>query len=219
MAAKETDKARRERARTVAERLAEAWPDAVCELTHRNAFELLCATVLSAQCTDKRVNSITPELFRRWPTPEALAAADPEALKDVIKSTGFFNNKAKSLLGLSAQIRDRHAGRVPETLEELVALPGVARKTANVVMGTAYGVASGVVVDTHVQRLCHKRLLLTAADDPVKLEAELMAALPRTEWIDFSHRMIWHGRRVCDARRPACGRCNLADLCPSAALG
>jgi endonuclease-3 len=188
------------------------YPDATCELVHRDAFELLCATILSAQCTDARVNLVTPVLFKRWPTARALARADQAAVEEVIRSTGFFRNKAKSLLGMARALVEDHGGKVPKTMEEMLELPGVARKTANVVLGTAYGLATGVVVDTHVQRLA--RLLgLTREEDPKKIEQDLMAQLPQAEWIDFSHRLIWHGRRVCVARRPACDRCPLP--CPS----
>jgi len=170
------------------------------------------ATILSAQCTDARVNLVTPVLFKRWPNAKKLAGADPAELEDVIRSTGFFRNKTKSLLGMARTLVERYGGEVPGTMDEMLELPGVARKTANVVLGTAYRNPSGVVVDTHVQRL--SRLLgLTRHDDPKKIEADLMAELPPSEWIDFSHRMIWHGRRVCIARRPACERCPLP--CPS----
>ena len=201
----------------VAERLAEDYADKTCALTFTNPFELLVATVLSAQCTDKKVNEITPRLFTRWPDAGALAEADGE-LEQVIRPTGFFNNKAKSLRGLSARIQQLHEGEVPRTMEELLELPGVARKTANVVLGTAFGIAVGVVVDTHVKRICHKRLKLVPKDDPVKVERELMGLLPSEEWVNFSHRLVWHGRLVCDARRPACERCNMIDLCPSSTV-
>jgi endonuclease III len=196
----------------VAAGLAKLYPDATCELNHKNAFELVVATILSAQCTDARVNLVTPLLFKRWPNAKKLAGADPDALEDVIRSTGFFRNKTKSLLGMARTLVEKYAGEVPRTMDEMLELPGVARKTANVVLGTAYGIPSGVVVDTHVQRL--SRLLgLTRNEDPKKIEADLMKELPPEEWIDFSHRMIWHGRRVCIARRPACERCPLP--CPS----
>jgi endonuclease-3 len=191
-----------------------AYPVAECALVHRSPFELLAATILSAQCTDARVNMVTPELFRRWPVPDALARAPQSAVEGVVRSTGFFRNKAKSLRGMAAALRDRHGGEVPRTMEELTALPGVARKTANVVLGTAFGIAEGVVVDTHVGRIA-RRLGLTREDDPVKVERDLQEALPRGEWTMFSHRLIHHGRRVCTARAPRCGACPIADLCPS----
>jgi endonuclease-3 len=194
--------------------LRRAYPEAECALRHRNPFELLAATILSAQCTDARVNMVTPELFRRWPGPSALASAGRAEVEGVVRSTGFFRNKAKSLRGMAAALRDRHGGEVPRTMEELVALPGVARKTANVVLGTAFGIADGVVVDTHVGRIA-RRLGLTREEDPVKVERDLMEALPREEWTMFSHRLIHHGRRVCTARAPRCGECPVAGLCPS----
>lgn len=198
-------------------RLREAYPDTTCALVHRNPFELLAATILSAQCTDARVNRVTPELFARYPTPAALAAAEQRDLEGIVRSTGFFRNKSKNLIGMAAALVERHEGRVPRSLEELTDLPGVARKTANVVLGTAFGIASGVVVDTHVGRIT--RLLgLTQHTDAVKVERDLMALLPREEWVDFSHRLIFHGRAVCVARRPACDRCTLASLCPSAGV-
>jgi len=209
---KAAQKAGRPDALAVAAGLAKLYPDATCELNHRNAFELVVATILSAQCTDARVNLVTPVLFKRWPNAKKLAGADPAELEDVIRSTGFFRNKTKSLLGMARTLVEKYGGEVPRTMDEMLVLPGVARKTANVVLGTAYGIPSGVVVDTHVQRL--SRLLgLTRHEDPKKIEADLMKELPPTEWIAFSHRMIWHGRRVCIARRPACARCPLP--CPS----
>jgi endonuclease-3 len=192
--------------------LKELYPDVRCELDHENAFQLTVATILSAQSTDKRVNMVTPELFRRWPDAAALASADPAELEQVIHSTGFFRNKAKSLLGMARRLVERHDGEVPRTMEEMLELPGVARKTSNVVLGTAYGIASGVVVDTHVMRLSNL-LGLTQNTDPVKIELDLQGIIPKDEWIDFSHRLIWHGRRVCIANRPKCGECPLP--CPS----
>jgi endonuclease-3 len=198
-------------------RLRDAYPEVVCALDHRSPFELLAATILSAQCTDERVNMVTPELFARYPTPASLAAADQPNVEDVIRSTGFFRNKSKSLIGMARHLTEHHRGEVPRTLEELIELPGVARKTANVVLGTAFGITSGVVVDTHVGRI--SRLLgLTEHTDPVKIERDLVALVPREEWINFSHRLIFHGRQVCVARRPACDRCTLASLCRSAGL-
>jgi endonuclease-3 len=195
-----------------------AYPDAECALDHRDAFQLLASTILSAQCTDVRVNMVTPELFRRWPGPAALAGARQAEVEEVVRSTGFFRNKAKSLRGMASALRDRHGGAVPRTMGELTALPGVARKTANVVLGTAFGIAEGVVVDTHVGRIA-RRLGLSSEEDPVKVERDLMAALPREEWVMFSHRLIHHGRRVCRARGPRCGECPVAGLCPSRGIG
>jgi endonuclease-3 len=192
--------------------LAALYPDVKCELDHQNAFQLLCATILSAQCTDVRVNMVTPTLFGRWPDAHALAAADQGAVEEVIRSTGFFRNKAKNLIGMARGLVERHEGEVPREMGQLLELPGVARKTANVVLGTAFGIASGVVVDTHVMRL--SRLLgLSRNSDPVKIEQDLAALVPQAEWINFSHRLIWHGRRVCIANRPRCDECPLP--CPS----
>jgi endonuclease-3 len=195
--------------------LKELYPEVRCELDHENAFQLTAATILSAQSTDKRVNLVTPELFRRWPAAAALANADPAELEQVIHSTGFFRNKAKSLLGMARRLVEHHGGEVPRTMEEMLELPGVARKTANVVLGTAYGIPSGVVVDTHVMRLSNL-LGLTRETEPVKIELDLQEDVPKAEWIDFSHRLIWHGRRVCIANRPKCEVCPLNDYCPSA---
>lgn len=193
--------------------LREHYPDAQCALHHRSPFELLVATILSAQCTDERVNQVTPVLFRRYPDPQALARARPEDLQEIIRSTGFFRNKTKSLLGASRKLVEEHQGKVPKHMEDLLSLPGVARKTANVVLGTAYGISSGIVVDTHVKRVS-RRLGLTRETDPEKIEKDLMKKIPKEEWIDFSHRMIWHGRRICRAQKPKCEICFLADLCP-----
>ncbi len=197
--------------------LATTWPDAVVELDHRNAFELLCATILAAQSTDKMINTITPALFARYPDARALAGADPDELERLVHRSGFFRNKAKNLRAMAQALVDRHGGEVPTTMAELVELPGVARKTANVVLGSALGIDAGVVVDTHVSRLA-PRLGLSTETDPVKIERDLMAALPQDAWTSFAHRLIWHGRRVCHARAPACGECSLAPLCPSADL-
>jgi endonuclease-3 len=204
-------------ARTIDRRLAKAYPDARCSLDHSSPFELLVATILSAQCTDERVNMVTPALFRRFPTPEHFAAATTEEIEEHVRSTGFFRNKTRSIKGAATLIAERFGGRVPDTMEEILTLPGVARKTANVVLGTAYGQASGVVVDTHVQRVS-RRLGLTSERDPAKIERDLMALLPPAVWVGFSHRVIQHGRRVCAARRPRCSECSLSDLCPSAEL-
>ena len=197
----------------VAEGLRSEYPEAECALRHKNAFELLIATILSAQCTDERVNMVTPELFRRWPTPKALADASLEELQKVIQPTGFFRAKAKSIKGCCQGLVEKHAGKVPKRLEELVELPGVGRKTANVVLGTAFDIPSGVVVDTHVTRLTG-RLGMTSQKDAVKIERDLMELLPADEWIMFSHRLIHHGRRICKARKPLCGDCVLNQLCP-----
>ncbi|MEN9791449.1 MAG: putative glycosylase/AP lyase [Gemmatimonadota bacterium] len=198
-------------------RLAATYPDAHCELTHRNPFELAVATVLSAQCTDARVNMVTPELFRRWPTPQALAQASLEAIEAVIKSTGFYRNKAKSILGLAQQVVAAHGGEIPADMDALVRLPGIGRKTANVVLGNAFGRNEGIVVDTHVARLS-ARFGFTRETDPVKIEQALIPLFPRESWTQLSHLMIWHGRRTCAALRPRCGDCVLVDCCPSAAL-
>lgn len=203
-------------AREIQRRLALEYPDAHCELDHRNAFELAVATVLSAQCTDKRVNMVTPELFRRWPDAAALDAAPIEEVEEVIKSTGFYRNKAKSIKGLAAMLLAEHDGEVPSTMEELVVLPGIGRKTANVVLGNVFGKNEGVVVDTHVARLS-ARFGLTKETDAVKIERALMPLFERDTWAQLSHLMIWHGRRTCDARKPKCNDCVLVDVCPSAA--
>lgn len=197
--------------------LHETYPDAACELVHGNAWQLLVATILSAQCTDVRVNMVTPVLFARYPDPAALASADPEEVESIIKSTGFYRNKAKSIMAASRRIADVYGGTVPHTMEEMLTLPGAARKTANVVLGVAYGEATGIVVDTHVRRLS-QRLGLTTNDDPVKIERDLMALVPQSEWIDFSHLLIFHGRRCCEARKPNCPGCSIRHLCPSSTV-
>lgn len=202
-------------AREIQRRLAAAYPDAHCELDHRNPFELAVATVLSAQCTDKRVNLVTPELFRRWPDPWALDAAAIEDVEEVIRSTGFFRNKARSIKGLARELVAEHDGVMPSTMEALVALPGIGRKTANVVLGNAFGKNAGIVVDTHVARLS-ARFGLTRSTDAVRIERALMPLFERDTWAQLSHLMIWHGRRTCDARRPKCNDCVLVDVCPSA---
>lgn len=191
-----------------------AYPDATCELKHENAFQLLIATILSAQCTDVRVNQVTQELFKKYKTPQDFAVASPAELEQEIRPTGFFRNKTKSIMGASKAIVENYGGQVPRTMEEILQLPGVARKTANVVLGTAYGIAAGVVVDTHVQRLSN-RLDLTRNEDPKKIEQDLMKVIPQNKWIIFSHQLIWHGRRVCVARKPRCVDCNLEKLCYS----
>jgi endonuclease-3 len=205
------------RVRSILDALEDLYPEVQCELDHENAFQLICATILSAQCTDERVNKVTPELFRLYPTPAALARAPLPALEKVIRSTGFYKQKAKSLKGTAAGIVERFGGQVPRTLAELTTLPGVARKTANVVLGTAYGLAEGVVVDTHIQRLS-MRLALTRSTDPKGIEQDLMKALPHDSWVRAGHQLIWHGRRVCFARKPNCAGCTLAPFCPSAGL-
>jgi endonuclease-3 len=194
--------------------LDEAYPNAVCELNHENAFQLLIATILSAQCTDVRVNQVTATLFKKYPTPGAFAYANPSELERDIRPTGFFRNKTKSIMGASKALIERFGGQVPRTMEEMLTIPGAARKTSNVVLGTAYGIASGVVVDTHVQRLSN-RLDLSHNEDPKKIEQDLMKILPQDRWIKFSHQLIWHGRRVCHARSPKCAECNLERLCTS----
>jgi endonuclease-3 len=203
------------RVRAIVEGLEDLYPDVDCELDRETPFQLVCATILSAQCTDERVNMVTPELFRRYPTPEAMAKAPLPALEKIIRSTGFFRQKAKSLKGTATGILERFGGEVPRTLAELTTLPGVARKTANVVLGTAFGLAEGIVVDTHIQRLA-MRLGLTRATDPKGIEQDLMKVLPHETWIRMGHQLIWHGRRVCFARKPNCAECTLASFCPSA---
>jgi len=205
---------RKARVRKIISRLKREYPDATCALQHRNAVELVVATILSAQCTDARVNIVTPHLFAKYRTAADYAAADPRVLEREIQSTGFFRNKTKSIIGMTQALVERHGGEVPQTMEELTALPGVGRKTANVILGTWFQKNEGVVVDTHVQRLT--RLLgLTRQDDPVKIEHELMAIVPRDDWTWFSHTLIHHGRAVCIARRPRCADCVLNRLCPS----
>ena len=192
--------------------LAQMYPGAVCALHHTNPWELLVATILSAQCTDKRVNEVTPGLFAKYPTPMDFAAVAPEVLAQDIRSTGFFNNKAKSIVGAAKKVVSEFAGQPPRTMDELLTIPGAARKTANVVLGTAYGIASGIVVDTHVQRIA-ARLDLTRETDPVKIERDLVKIVPQDQWIVFSHRVILHGRALCVARNPKCGECAIDPLC------
>lgn len=203
-------------ARRLGRLLAQAYPDAETELDFRTPLELLVATVLSAQCTDERVNAVTPSLFARYPDAAAYAAADRQELEGLIASTGLFRSKAASIQGLAQAICERHGGDVPRTMEELIALPGVGRKTANVVLGNAFDVP-GIAVDTHVGRLA-RRFGWTQETSPEKVERDLMALFPRSEWTDLSHRMILHGRRVCQARKPDCASCPLAELCPSATV-
>jgi endonuclease-3 len=202
-------------ARETFARLSAEYPDAHCELDHHNPFELLAATILSAQCTDKRVNLVTPVLFARYPDAAALAAADPAEVEDIIRPTGFFRAKTKSLIGMAQALVANHGGEVPASMEQLRVLPGVGRKTANVVLGNAFNMNEGVVVDTHVARVS-ARLGLTRQTDPVKIERDLMALFPRDHWALLSHLLIFHGRRVCLARRPRCAECVLASFCPTA---
>ena len=203
---------RKQRVGKILEALDRLFPAATCALHHNDAWQLLVATILSAQCTDKRVNEVTPGLFRKYPTIRNFAAVSQEELARDIRSTGFFNNKAKSVIGAANKILADFGGKVPRTMEELLAIPGVARKTANVVLGTAYQVASGIVVDTHVQRIA-RRLDLTKAEDPVKIEKDLMALIPREKWIVFSHQVIHHGRGLCVARKPRCPECPMDSIC------
>jgi len=202
------------RVRAILEKLDAAYPAATCALAHDNPFQLLISTILSAQCTDVRVNQVTQTLYKKYPSPQAFAHANPRELEQDIRPTGFFRNKTKSIIGASKVILDTFGGVVPRTMEEILTLPGVARKTANVVLGTAYGIASGVVVDTHVQRLS-RRLDLSRNEDPKKIEQDLMKIIPQEKWILFSHQLIWHGRKVCQARKPMCIECNLETLCYS----
>jgi endonuclease-3 len=217
MKRKESQSQIKRRTHQIVGRLSREFPGARCALDHRNAFELVAATILSAQCTDARVNLVTPVLFKTFPTPEALADADQTAVEGIIKSTGFFRNKAKSLLGMARAVVERHGGQVPDTMDELVKLPGVGRKTANVVLGNAFGKNEGIVVDTHVQRISGL-LKLTSEKTPEKIELALMPLVPRPKWTLFSHLLILHGRKTCIARRPLCGECRISDLCPSADL-
>ncbi len=202
----------------ILDRLKRAYPDAHCALDHRTPYELLVATILSAQCTDVRVNQVTPALFARYPTPAELAGAEPAEVEEMIRSTGFFRNKTKSLLGMAKAVVERHGGVVPRTMAELRVLPGVGRKTANVVLGNAFGIDEGIVVDTHVTRLSGL-LGLTRETDAVKIEQDLMRLVPRDDWTLVSHLLIYHGRQVCIARRPRCDACVLADLCPRPSRG
>lgn len=200
-------------ARQVIRELKRLYPEPACALVHENPFQLLVATILSAQCTDARVNLVTPALFHRFPDARSFAAADQDELEELIRSTGFFRAKARNLRAMAGHLATHHAGEIPRTLETLTGLAGVGRKTANVVLGTAYGIASGIVVDTHVKRLAY-RLGLTTRKLPEHIETDLMAVVPRSEWVNFSHRLIQHGRRVCLARKPRCGECGLAAMCP-----
>lgn len=210
--------AREERAAIVLERLTAEYPDAHCALTHRNPYELLVATILSAQCTDARVNMVTPTLFARYPTAVELAAARPEDVEDIIRSTGFFRNKTRSLLGMAQALVADHDAQVPSTMDALQKLPGVGRKTANVILGNAFGKNDGVVVDTHVARLS-RLLKLTQEKEPLKIEQDMMALFPRAAWTLLAHLLIFHGRQVCIARRPRCEVCTLQEVCPSGRVG
>jgi endonuclease III len=208
---------RKKHARRIITILKRTYPDAECALHHETAFQLLAATILSAQCTDERVNMVTPQLFAKYPTPAKLAAASQQSVEKIIQSCGFFRNKATSLRGMARALVERHDGRVPDDLDALTALPGVGRKTANVVLGTAFGIPSGVVVDTHVRRI--SRLMgLTTSNNPDIIERELMEILPRKERINYSHRLIHHGRAICIARRPKCTECPLLKICPRVGL-
>jgi endonuclease-3 len=200
----------------IEKRLLAEYPTAHCELDYKTPLQLVVATILSAQCTDKRVNMVTPALFAKYPTVDALAAAKLEDIEALVKTTGFFRSKAKSILGMANMLVEKHGGEVPRTIEELVVLPGVGRKTANVVLGNAFGINVGIVVDTHVARLS-ARFGLTRETDPVKIERALIPLFPQAGWTTLSHLMIWHGRRTCDARKPKCGECVVRDICPSAA--
>lgn len=215
--ATESKRARQERAREVFDLLAAEYPDAHCELDFRNPFELAVATILSAQTTDERVNSVTPALFARYPDAYALAAARQEDVEEIVRSTGFFRSKAKNIIGFARGLVAEHGGRVPSDMTSLAALPGVGRKTANVILGNAFGVAEGVVVDTHVARLA-ARLGFTREESPEKIERDLMRLFPRERWTLLAHLLIWHGRRVCAARKPRCGSCVVSHLCPSSSV-
>ncbi|MEX2571477.1 MAG: endonuclease III [Gemmatimonadota bacterium] len=210
---RESKRAKRERTGRILTLLAEMYPESRCSLEHEDAFQLAVATVLSAQCTDARVNMVTPALFARYPTPAALAEAPQEDVEELIRSTGFFRSKAKSLLGLAQALEDRFGGEVPRSIEDLTSLPGVGRKTANVVRGVAYGLAEGVVVDTHVKRIAN-RLRLTKHEDPERIEKDLIELIPEEERVIFTHRVIDHGRAICVARRPRCEVCLLLEECP-----
>jgi len=205
----------KERKASLVKAVKAAYPKAGCSLKHRNVWQLLCATILSAQCTDERVNLTTPALFKAYPTPKDMGEAKQEDVEKLIRSCGFYKNKAKNIIAASKIIAENYKGRVPKTMEELTMLPGVARKTANVVLGTGYGINDGIVVDTHVSRLSN-RLGFSKNTEPEKIEKDLMRIVPRDEWTDFSHQLIAHGRAICQARNPKCGECPLSGLCPSA---
>lgn len=213
--ARESKKAKAARAAEVYDLLADEYPDAHCELDFGSPYQLAVATILSAQTTDVRVNMVTPELFRRYPEPTDLADAPPEDVEEVIRTTGFFRNKAKNIMGFAMGVVEEHGGEVPRSLEELTALPGVGRKTANVILGNAFGLDEGVVVDTHVRRLANRLRFTSEEKNPEKIERDLMALFTRERWTLLSHLLIWHGRRVCDARKPRCEACVVSHLCPS----
>lgn len=217
LARRESKRKKRLRTESIAERLRQEYPEARCALQHENPFQLLVATILSAQCTDKRVNLVTPALFQRYPKPSAFAAAEVPELEELIRSTGFFRNKTRALKGLGQALVAEHDSKVPNSMEELRALPGVGRKTANVVLGNAFGIDEGIVVDTHVQRLSG-RLGLSQHQNPEKIERDLMELVPRDDWTLWAHLLILHGRNVCRARRPLCDQCVLLDLCPAATV-
>lgn len=212
--ARESAKARRERAAEVYRLLTDEYPDAHCELDHVDAFQLAVATILSAQTTDQRVNMVTPVLFQRFPDAESLAGAAPEEVEDIVRSTGFFRNKARNIIGFARALVDDYGGEIPRSIDALAGMPGVGRKTANVILGNAFGINEGVVVDTHVKRLA-RLLAFTRETGPEKVERDLIPLFPREDWTMLSHLLIWHGRRVCDARKPACGKCVVSHLCPS----
>jgi endonuclease-3 len=214
---RESKKAKRERAATIYGLLEREYPEAATALNHRDPFELAVATILSAQCTDERVNMVTPELFRRYPDPLALAKAEQEELEKIIHSTGFFRNKAKNLIGMARAVAEREGATLPTTLAELTRLPGIGRKTANVILGNAFGIDEGVVVDTHVKRLS-ARMGFTRETNPEKVEKDLMDLFPRDRWTDLSHLLIFHGRGPCPARKPRCSECVVAHLCPSSSV-
>lgn len=214
MTTKRRSTSKKQRALEILLRLKHLYPDATCSLDYETPVQLLVATILSAQCTDERVNKVTPALFQRFPDAAAFASADLEEIETLVRSTGFYRNKAKNIQAACRLITTEHGGEVPQTMEQLLKLPGVARKTANVVLAHAYGINAGVTVDTHVKRLS-QRLGLTKNDDPVRIERDLMKLLPQPDWENWSIRLIYHGRAVCNARNPACDRCQFADLCPS----
>ena len=217
MSPRESKKARTERAATIYEILLAEYPGAKCALEHVSPYELAVATILSAQCTDARVNMVTPELFHRYPDPESLAAAIPADLEEVIRSTGFFRNKTRNLIGMANALIEEHGASLPRNIKELSALPGIGRKTANVILGNAFGIDEGVVVDTHVKRLSG-RMRFTTQSTPEKIERDLMALFPRRVWTMLAHLLIYHGRQVCHARKPKCNQCAISHLCPSSAV-
>lgn len=214
---RESKKAKQARAAEIYKILDKTYPDAHCALDYRNPFQLAVATILSAQCTDERVNQVTPKLFKTFPTAEKLAVADQETVEDLIRSTGFFRNKAKSLIGLAQGLMDKHDGEIPDDMDQLVKLPGIGRKTANVILGNAFGKSEGVVVDTHIKRLS-KRMKFTTKDTPEQIEPDLMHLFPQKDWTQLAHILIFHGRQICNARKPKCADCPVASLCPSADL-